>query len=81
VEAFRGAGFEVETPKATMYLWIPIPGGEGSVDFARRILQESGVVLFPGAGMGAGGEGFFRVALTKPAERLQEAAERVAKVL
>lgn len=81
VAAFRSAGFEFDTPKATMYLWIPIPGGEGSVDFARRILQESGVVLFPGAGMGAGGEGFFRVALTKPADRLQEAARRVAKVL
>jgi LL-diaminopimelate aminotransferase len=81
VDAFRAAGFEVEKPKATMYLWIPIPGGEPSVDFARRILQESGVVLFPGAGMGGGGEGFFRVALTKPAERLKEAAQRVAEVL
>jgi LL-diaminopimelate aminotransferase len=81
VEAFRAAGFELESPRATMYLWIPIPGGEPSVEFARRILQESGVVLFPGAGMGAGGEGFFRVALTKPAERLQEAATRVAEVL
>ncbi len=81
VEAFRQAGFEVECPRATMYLWIPIPSGEPSLDFARRILKESGVVLFPGAGMGAGGEGYFRVALTKPAERLQEAAQRVAKVL
>jgi LL-diaminopimelate aminotransferase len=81
VEAFREAGFEVECPRATMYLWIPIPTGEPSVAFARRILQESGVVLFPGAGMGQGGEGYFRVALTKPAERLREAARRVAKVL
>ncbi len=81
VEAFRAAGFEVESPRATMYLWIPIPGGEPSVEFARRILKESGVVLFPGTGMGQGGEGFFRVALTVPAERLREAAKRVAKVL
>jgi LL-diaminopimelate aminotransferase len=81
VEGFRGAGFEVDSPRATMYLWIPIPGGEPSVEFASRILQESGVVLFPGAGMGEGGEGFFRVALTKPAERLKEAAQRVAEVL
>jgi LL-diaminopimelate aminotransferase len=81
VEGFRAAGFEVESPRATMYLWIPIPGGGSSVEFARRILQESGVVLFPGAGMGAGGEGFFRVALTKPADRLKEAAQRVAEVL
>jgi LL-diaminopimelate aminotransferase len=81
VEAFRAAGFEVEKPRATMYLWIPIPTGEPSLDFARRILQRSGVVLFPGAGMGAGGEGFFRVALAQPAERLREAARRVAEVL
>ncbi|MEE9132669.1 MAG: aminotransferase class I/II-fold pyridoxal phosphate-dependent enzyme [Gemmatimonadota bacterium] len=81
VEAFREAGFEVQSPRATLYLWIPIPSGEPSVDFARRILQESGVVLFPGAGMGEGGEGFFRVALTKPAERIREAAQRVAEVL
>lgn len=81
VKSFRDAGFEVEAPQATMYLWIPIPGGEPSIDFARRILQESGVVLFPGAGMGEGGEGFFRVALTQPADRLAQAAERVAQVL
>ncbi|MGD8868897.1 MAG: aminotransferase class I/II-fold pyridoxal phosphate-dependent enzyme [Gemmatimonadales bacterium] len=81
VEGFREAGFEVEVPRATMYLWIPIPSDEPSVDFARRILKESGVVLFPGTGMGQGGEGFFRVALTVPAERLREAAQRVARVL
>jgi LL-diaminopimelate aminotransferase len=81
VAAFREAGFEVESPKATMYLWIPIPGGEPSVDFARRILMKSGVVLFPGTGMGEGGEGFFRLALTQPADRLREAAQRVAEVL
>jgi LL-diaminopimelate aminotransferase len=81
VQAFREAGFEVDCPQATMYIWVPIPGGERSVDFARRILIDSGVVLFPGTGMGEGGEGFFRVALTQPAERLREAAQRVAKVL
>ncbi|UCC73142.1 MAG: aminotransferase class I/II-fold pyridoxal phosphate-dependent enzyme [Gemmatimonadota bacterium] len=81
VEAFREAGFDVDVPKATLYLWIPIPSGEPSVDFARRILLESGVVLFPGTGMGKGGEGFIRVALTVPAERLREAARRVAEVL
>jgi LL-diaminopimelate aminotransferase len=81
VEAFRQAGFEVDSPKATLYLWVPIPGDESAVEFARRILLESGVVLFPGTGMGSGGEGFFRVALTVPAERLREAAQRVAKVV
>lgn len=81
VDGFREAGFEVEKPRATLYLWIPIPSSEPSVEFARRILKEAGVVLFPGVGMGTGGEGYFRVALTVPAERLKEAAQRVAKVL
>lgn len=81
VRAFRGAGFEVEVPRATMYLWIPIPTDERSIAFARRILKETGVVLFPGAGMGEGGEGYFRIALTLPPERLEEAAGRVAEVV
>lgn len=77
VEAFREAGFEVRSPRATMYLWIPIPRGEPSIDYCRRILRECGVVLFPGAGMGQGGEGYFRVALTQPPDRLREAARRI----
>ncbi len=81
VEGFREAGFELAVPEATIYLWIAIPGGEPSIEFAKRILQASGVVLFPGAGMGAGGEGFFRIALTQPPERLSEAARRVAAVI
>lgn len=81
VEAFSAAGFEVTVPKATMYLWIPIPGGEGSYDFCRRILLETGVALFPGAAMGKGGDGFFRVALTVSADRLREAAARVGNAV
>ena len=80
VESFRAAGFELEVPKATMYLWIAIPGREPSIEYTTRILEASGVVLFPGAGMGAGGEGFFRIALTQPPERLREAANRIAEV-
>jgi LL-diaminopimelate aminotransferase len=78
VEGFRDAGFEVQSPRATMYLWVPIPGGEPSVEFCRRVLRRTGVVLFPGAGLGKGGEGFFRVAFTQSPERLAEAAKRVA---
>ncbi|MEE8551022.1 MAG: aminotransferase class I/II-fold pyridoxal phosphate-dependent enzyme [Gemmatimonadota bacterium] len=81
VEGFAAAGFKVETPRATMYLWIPIPGDEPSIQFSRRILKDSGVVLFPGAAMGAGGEGFFRVALTQSPERMREAARRVLEVV
>ena len=80
VESFRKAGFELETPRASMYLWLTIPDSEPSIEFTMRILEASGVVLFPGAGMGVGGEGFFRIALTQPPDRLREAAERVAEV-
>ena len=78
--ALQRAGFDVKLPTATMYLWIPVPGG-ASEPFARQALLEHGVVVMPGAALGAGGEGFFRIALTQPPARLEEAAERLAKLL
>lgn len=81
VEAFTEAGFDVRPPRATMYLWIPIPAGERSEDFCRRILIETGVVLFPGSAMGKGGEGFIRIALTVAPERYREAAVRIQRAL
>ena len=80
VTALNDAGIEATAPAATMYLWVPVPGGE-SEPFARRALMEQGVVIMPGAALGAGGEGFFRAALTQPAERLREAARRLATLL
>ncbi|MBT8405180.1 MAG: aminotransferase class I/II-fold pyridoxal phosphate-dependent enzyme, partial [Gemmatimonadetes bacterium] len=80
VSALRDAGFDVSVPRATMYLWIPVPGGEPSEDFARRALTEEGVVVLPGASLGPGGEGFFRIALTSEPERLAEAARRLGRV-
>ena len=81
VAAMRAAGFDFEEPKATMYLWVPVPGGEGSRDFARRCLDQEGVMVLPGAGLGDGGEGFFRIALTVPGDRLEEAARRLGRLL
>ena len=80
VAAFRGGGFDVTSPKATMYLWIPVPSGETSDDFARRALEHEGVIVLPGASLGRGGEGYFRVALTVPEARLEEAAGRLARL-
>src|SRR5207247_2472898 len=60
----RAQGFEPETPRATMYLWVPLPEGLPSATFQRKALEEEGVVVLPGSGFGTGGEGFFRVALT-----------------
>ncbi len=80
VAALRAHGFDADPPKATMYLWVPVPEGEGSEPFALRALEQEGVVIMPGAALGDGGEGFFRVALTAGPERLVEAAERLGKV-
>lgn len=81
VEALRAAGFDVEPPRATLYLWIPVPGGEASEPFALRALRQEGVVVMPGSALGQGGEGFFRIALTAAEPRLREAADRLARVL
>lgn len=81
VAAFREAGFACETPKATMYLWLALPEGLASAVFAERLLEDEGVVVLPGSGFGAGGEGFFRVSFIVPPERLREAAVRAGRVL
>jgi len=79
--ALRQGGFDVSIPKATIYLWVPIPGGEESESFARRALEQQGVIVLPGAALGAGGEGFFRVALTVGEDRLAEAAGRLSRLI
>lgn len=81
--ALRANGFEVESPRATMYLWIPLPEGLSSAAFQKRALEDVGVVTLPGTafGGGAGAEGFFRIALTVPTPRLIEATERLGRVL
>ncbi len=80
VRALQAAGFDVEKPKATMYLWVPVPEGDTSEAFAMRALREEGVIVLPGAALGSGGEGFFRIALTVAEGRLVEAAERLGRV-
>jgi len=79
--ALRAQGFEPETPRATMYVWVPLPEGLPSAAFQKKALEEVGVVTLPGSGFGAGAEGFFRIALTVATPRLVEGAERLGKVL
>ncbi len=67
-------------PDATFYLWLPVPDGYTSVDFATRLLDEAAVNITPGNGFGEHGEGYFRVSLTVPDARLDEALERLRKV-
>ncbi|HEY0022557.1 MAG TPA: aminotransferase class I/II-fold pyridoxal phosphate-dependent enzyme [Longimicrobium sp.] len=78
VEALRDAGFDVPLPQATMYVWVPLPEGVSSEEWSRRLLLEQGVALLPGKSLGAGGEGFVRIALTCTEDRLRQAAARMA---
>ena len=81
VESFSEAGFSVASPKATMYIWCPLPKNIPSAIFGERLLQDEGVVVLPGSAFGPGGEGFFRVSFITSPERLREAATRAGRVL
>jgi LL-diaminopimelate aminotransferase len=81
VRALCRAGFDVASPKATMYLWVPVPTGEPADAFAGRALSEQGVIVMPGSALGRGGEGFFRIALTVEESRLEEASERLGGLI
>jgi len=81
VAALAAAGLSSAVPKATPYLWVGLPSGVESRPFALRLLEEEAVVVLPGASFGAAGEGFVRIALAEPAERLAEAAGRIGRMI
>jgi LL-diaminopimelate aminotransferase len=75
--ALREAGIPHGPPKGGIYLWVPTPAGESSVAFADRVLAEAAVVVSPGSAYGPAGEGYVRLSLTVPEERLAEAMARI----
>jgi LL-diaminopimelate aminotransferase len=81
VAALREEGFSLETPQGAMYLWVALPEGLPSAEFTSHALERHGVVLLPGSGFGAGGEGYFRIALTVPPARLVEGVRRLGRAL
>lgn len=78
--ALDDAGIEYFDSGATFYVWARVPGGEGSVEFCSRVLRERDLVLTPGVGFGAGGEGWFRISLTAADDRIAAAAERIRRL-
>lgn len=80
VEGLRGAGWKLQSPTATFYVWARCPKGDDSMAVAHRILEEGGVVVIPGIGFGKYGEGYVRFALTVDADRMREAASRIAAI-
>ncbi len=81
VDALAAAGWAVPKPQASLYIWAPVPGAAPSIDWARKMLERTQVVMTPGRGFGDHGEGFVRFSLTVPTERLREAVDRIAKAL
>jgi LL-diaminopimelate aminotransferase len=81
VETLADIGVEVDSPKGTIYVWAPVPEGHTSTSFAEKVLEEAAVVISPGSMYGRSGEGYFRISLTTPDDRLSEALERMREHL
>jgi LL-diaminopimelate aminotransferase len=76
-DALAEIGLAVDPPKATPYFWVRVPDGQTSESFAELVLEEAGVVVSPGPAYGPSGEGFVRLSLTVPDDRLEEAVARI----
>lgn len=81
VDGLSEAGWAIPRPRATFYVWAPIPTGERSQAFAARLLREAHVVVTPGIGFGPSADGHIRMALTAGDARIAEAIDRIARVL
>lgn len=81
VEALRAIGLACEAPKATIYVWAKVPEGESSASFATKLLETAHVIVTPGNGYGPDGEGYIRISLTTPDERLLEAVRRIKETM
>ena len=80
VKGLREMGLEVDMPRATFYLWIRVPQGYTSAQFATLLIEQAGIVATPGNGFGEAGEGYIRMTLTVGESRLKEAIERLKKI-
>jgi LL-diaminopimelate aminotransferase len=80
-EALAQAGVHVERPKGTIYIWAPIPDGFATAaEYCEHVLEQAAVVISPGGSYGRSGEGFFRISLTTPDDRLLEAVDRLKQL-
>ena len=80
-DALAQAGVAVTPPKGTIYIWAPIPEGfESSAAYCEHVLEHAAVIISPGGAYGASGEGYFRISLTTPDDRLLEAVDRIRRL-
>jgi len=77
IDGLNSLGWQLEKPKATFYMWVPVPKGESSASFAEKLLEKCGILVVPGSGYGPSGEGYVRLAITLPKERIAEAIGRM----
>ena len=84
VEAFGRAGWEIPSPRASMFAWAPLPpalAGMGSLEFSKQLLTQAEVAVAPGVGYGEEGEGFVRIAMVENEQRLRQAARNIKRYL
>ena len=84
VEGLSTAGWDVPSPPATMFAWVPLPprfANMGSMEFAKLLLGEAKVAVSPGIGFGEYGEGHLRVALVENTQRIRQAARNIKAFL
>jgi alanine-synthesizing transaminase len=84
VESFGRSGWELPSPKASMFVWAPLPPSlreMGSLEFSKQLLTHAGVAVAPGVGYGEDGEGFVRIAMVENEQRLRQAARNVRRYL
>ena len=79
-ETLNDLGWNIKPPRATFYVWAPVPEGYDSIGFASHVLDEVGVNITPGVGFGAHGEGYFRLSVTAPDARLEAAMARMRQL-
>jgi len=77
IAGLRGLGFDVPSPRATFYVWLPV---NDCMAFSAKLLNEAGIVSTPGVGFGSSGEGYVRFAITRPVARINEAIERMRRL-
>ncbi len=79
-ETLNSLGWSIKPPRATFYVWAPVPPGYDSIGFAGHVLDQVGVNITPGVGFGVHGEGYFRLSVTAPDARLAEAMDRLRQL-
>ena len=79
LKTLQKIGIDFNPPRGTFYLWVPVPKGMTSLDFTNRLFEKTAVVVAAGTAYGKYGEGFVRISLTVPDDRLKEAMERIEK--